>query len=116
MKKDATKQCKCWAEAKREMENIKKSDCFIFDDKKAVTKQKEKCAKAFKVCKKAEDFCVKLIENCMGDHSMQFLNMTGASLNEGAMDNTKAELAKAEEKAKNILKKGRKTEYFDLDV
>ena len=116
MKKDATKQCKCWAEAKKEMEDIKKSNCFIFDDKKAVAKQKKKCKDAFKVCKKAEHICIELIANCMGDHSLQLLNMTGASLNEGAMDNTKEELSKAEEKAKNILKKGRNLEYLDLDV
>merc|ERR1712013_888868 len=47
MKEDATKQCACWAEAKR------------------------KCVKAFGKCKKMEDQSVELIPVCMAEHSMK---------------------------------------------
>jgi len=114
MKKDATKQCKCWSEANTQREDIKKDKCTINDKKKAVTKQKKVCTDAFKVCKKAEDASVKLIETCMGDHSMPLLNMTGASLNSGAMDDTKQELDKAEDTAKEIVEGGKSFEFFTL--
>jgi len=114
MKKDATKQCECWSEANTQREDIKKEKCSINADKQKVTKQKKACTDAFKVCKKAEDASVKLIETCMGDHSMKLLNMTGASLNSGAMDDTKQELEKAEEQAKEIVANGKSIDYFTL--
>jgi len=103
MKEDATKQCECWAEAKKKMNAIKAQKCSINNEKKQVTAEKRKCVKAFGKCKKMEDQSVELIHVCMAEHSMKLINQTAESLHLAAMTDTGKELAAADETAKNIL-------------
>jgi len=103
MKKDATKQCECWAEAKTKMNAIKALNCSINNEKKQVTAEKRKCVKTFGKCKKMEDQSVELIHVCMADHSMRLINQTAESLHVGAMKDSGKELATADETAKDVL-------------
>merc|ERR1711936_123874 len=64
---DGAAACNCWEKAAIGITIAKEEGCTKYGQQtaKAVTKQKEKCLNAFKVCKKAEDSAVKLIHTCM---------------------------------------------------
>jgi len=103
MKKNATGQCNCWAEAKAKMDAIKVLKCSINKEKKKVTEEKKNCVSTFIKCKKMEDESINLIYTCMSDHSMHIINQTAASLHSGAMKDTGKALAGADETAKAVV-------------
>jgi len=99
MKKSATKQCDCWAEARKKMDALKAKKCQTKDEQLEITKKKNKCVVAFRNCKKMEDESVSLIYTCMEVP----MNQSGQALHDEMMNGVKGNLTKAEDVVKQII-------------
>lgn len=62
---NGTAACACWVKAAIGIKIAKAQGCSATDTSKLVKASKNKCIKAFGVCKKAEDAAVGLIHTCM---------------------------------------------------
>jgi len=83
----ATELCTCWAKSAALVDGMRK--CKTKTKADMITNQKKRCSQAFTKCKKMEDGSVRMINQCMNDHSMKFINQTGKTLEDAALANIK---------------------------